>query len=83
MTGADRRDDAALDARLAELESRIAFQEHALNTLSDALAAARAEETRNALALHRALEELRQLRLAMASNPLSADPGNEPPPPHY
>lgn len=73
----------ALEDRIAELESRLAFQEHAINTLSDALAAARDEEARNALMLHRALEELRQLRLTMSSSPLSADPSIEPPPPHY
>jgi len=26
---------------------------------------------------------LRQMRMAMASNPFSADPSQEPPPPHY
>ncbi|MCF7220254.1 SlyX family protein [Lysobacter sp. TLK-CK17T] len=71
------------EQRLTELESRIAFQEHALNELSDALAAARDEEARNALLLHRALEELRQLRLALSSGPVTGDPSNEPPPPHY
>lgn len=69
--------------RLAELETRVAFQEHALNELSDALAAARDEEARNALLLHRALEELRQLRLALSSGPVAGDPSSEPPPPHY
>ena len=53
--------NAGLDARIAELETRLAFQEHALQELSDALAAARGEESSNALLLHRALEELRQL----------------------
>ena len=48
-----------LEMRVTELETRLAFQEHALNELSDALAAARDEEARNALLLHRALEELR------------------------
>ena len=71
------------DERLAELESRVAFQEHALGELSDALAAARDEEARTALLLHRVLEELRQLRLAMATQSPSADPAAEPPPPHY
>lgn len=72
-----------VDARLADLETRMAFQEHALNELSDALAAARSEEAQTALVLHRALEELRQLRLTMSSTPNSADPALEPPPPHY
>ncbi|MFP7721629.1 SlyX family protein [Lysobacter sp. A3-1-A15] len=74
---------ASFEARLTELETRLSFQEHAIAALSDALAQSRDEEGRNALALHRALEELRQLRLAVSSNPLSADPASEPPPPHY
>lgn len=77
MTGTD------LEARLIELEMRLAFQEQTLQELSDALAAARNEEAGNALLLHRALEDLRQLRLTMAAGPVSADPSQEPPPPHY
>ena len=77
MSGTD------LEARLIELEMRLAFQEQTLQELSDALAAARNEEAGNALLLHRALEDLRQLRLTMASGPVSADPSQEPPPPHY
>ncbi|GAB2616461.1 SlyX family protein [Novilysobacter erysipheiresistens] len=72
-----------LEHRLVELETRVSFQEHALGELSDALAAARDEEARNALLLHRALEELKQLRGALSANPMSADPAAEPPPPHY
>lgn len=74
---------SVLERRLAELETRLAFQEHALGELSDALAAARDEEARNALLLHRMLEELKQMRVALAANPSSADPASEPPPPHY
>lgn len=73
----------ATEQRLMELETRLAFQEQALVELSDALAAARDEETRNALLLHRVLEELKQLRLAMSNAPLTGDPSHEPPPPHY
>ncbi|MEF2146887.1 SlyX family protein [Luteimonas sp. FXH3W] len=69
--------------RLADLESRIAFQEHHLEELSDALADARATEARNALLLHRLTEDLRQLRLTLASAPVTGDGGAEPPPPHY
>ena len=75
--------DDRLEQRLADLETRVSFQEHALQELSDALAEARQEEGRNALRLHRALEELRQLRSALAASPLTGDAGNEPPPPHY
>ena len=75
--------DPAIEQRLVDLETRLAFQEHALGELSDALAAARDEEARTALLLHRALEELRQLRMAMSSGPVTADASQEPPPPHY
>ena len=75
--------DPALDARLVELETRLAFQEQALQELSDALAAARDGEARNALLLHRMVEELRQLRSAMAASPVTGDAASEPPPPHY
>ena len=71
-----------LERRLVELETRLAFQEHAISELSDALASAREEGTRNALLLHRALEDLRQLRGALSSD-LTGDPAHEPPPPHY
>jgi SlyX protein len=73
----------SLEQRLIDLETRLAFQEQALTELSDALASARSEEARTALLLHRALEELKQLRSAVAANPISADPAQEPPPPHY
>ena len=72
-----------LEQRLVDLETRLAFQEQALLELSDALAAARSEEAGNALRLHRALEELRQLRSAMAASPVVGDAASEPPPPHY
>ena len=72
-----------LEQRLVELETRLAFQEQALLELSDALAAARSEEASNALRLHRALEDLRQLRSAMAASPVTGDAASEPPPPHY
>ena len=72
-----------LEQRMIDLEMRIAFQEQALQELSDALAAARAGEARNSLLLHRALEDLRQLRSAMAASPVTGDAASEPPPPHY
>jgi SlyX protein len=72
-----------LEQRMIDLEMRIAFQEQALQELSDALAAARDGEARNSLLLHRALEELRQLRSAMAASPVTGDAASEPPPPHY
>lgn len=72
-----------IEQRLVDLETRLAFQEHALGELSDALAAARGEEARTALLLHRTLEEVRQLRTALSAAPISADAAQEPPPPHY
>ena len=72
-----------IEQRLVDLETRIAFQEHAIQELSDALAAARDEEARNARVLHRALDELKQLRATLSTGGLAADPAQEPPPPHY
>lgn len=69
---------AGIEERLAELEARIAFQEHALAEMSDALAAARMENYRYSEQLARALEELKSMR-----GMVLADPGTEPPPPHY
>ena len=73
----------AVEQRLIDLEMRLAFQEQALQELSDALAAARDGDARNALLLHRVVEELRQLRSAMAASPVVGDAASEPPPPHY
>lgn len=70
--------DANLEARLIELETRLAFQENALAELSEALATSRLEAARNAELLRRALEELKQNR-----GDFFADPASEPPPPHY
>ena len=67
-----------VEERLAELEARIAFQEHALAEMSDALAAARMENYRYSEQLARALEELKSMR-----GMVMADPASEPPPPHY
>ena len=66
------------DQRLIELETRLAFQEHALQELSEALADARIEGQKNLELLTRVLDDLKQLRRA-----LMADPSSEPPPPHY
>ena len=72
-----------LEDRLAELETRVAFQEQALLELSDALAASRDEEARTALLLHRAFEELKAIRSTLSSAPVTGDASLEPPPPHY
>lgn len=67
-----------LEQRVVELETRVAFQEHALNELSDALAQVRLQAAQNAELLRRSLDELKQARGAFY-----ADPAEEPPPPHY
>ena len=72
-----------LEHRMTELETRVAFQEQALLELSDALAAARDEENRTALLLHRALEELKAIRSTLSASPVTGDASQEPPPPHY
>jgi SlyX protein len=71
-------DATELESRLTDLEVRLAFQEHALAELSDALAASRAETARNAELLRRALDDLKQSR-----GDFFADPASEPPPPNY
>ena len=71
-------DIAALEARLVELEMRLAFQENALAEMSDALAAARLEAERNAALVGRVMDELKSSRASFL-----ADPADEPPPPHY
>jgi len=71
-------DASELERRLTEVETRLAFQEQALVELSDALAASRVETARNAELLRRALDDLKQSR-----GEFFADPGSEPPPPHY
>lgn len=76
--GTDGADELLLiyGQRLAELETRVAFQEHAMMELSDALAAARMETARSDERLHRVLADLKH-------SVHYADPGSEPPPPHY
>lgn len=66
------------DRRFADLETRVAFQEQALTEMSDALAQARNEANKNHELLTRALDDLKQLRTLLYS-----DPSHEPPPPHY
>lgn len=74
MTDADKD----LQARVVELETRLAFQEQAQLELSDALAALRDEAARSADLLRRVLEDLKAHR-----GDVMADPASEPPPPHY
>ncbi|WP_372394091.1 SlyX family protein [Xanthomonas sp. NCPPB 3582] len=69
--------DRALEERLIELETRLSFQEHALNELSEALADARLTGARNAELIRHLLEDLGKVR-----STLFADGADEPPP-HY
>ena len=68
----------ALEQRLVELETRLAFQEQAMGELSDALAETRLEAARLADRLRHALEDMK-----LSRGDLVADPASEPPPPHY
>jgi SlyX protein len=77
MPIADQNLEFQFDRRFTELETRLAFQEQALTEMSDALAAARAENARTQELLRQALDDLKQVRTVLHS-----DPGNEPPP-HY
>lgn len=70
--------DRPLEARLIELETRLSFQEQALNELSEALADARLTGARNAELIRHLLEDLGKVR-----STLFADAADEPPPPHY
>ncbi|WP_372017674.1 SlyX family protein [Pseudoxanthomonas sp. 10H] len=69
---------SALEQRLIELETRLAFQEQALAELGEALAEARLERARGDELMRAVLADLRGLRGA-----LYADAASEPPPPHY
>jgi SlyX protein len=66
------------DARIEALESKVAYQEQAIDQLSEALG----EHYRQIEALKREIANLRaQVRDVEAHPALSA--GREPPPPHY
>lgn len=77
MPAPDESLEFQFDRRFTDLEMRFAFQEQALSEMSDALAASRKEAARNLELLERAIEDMKQLRSLLHS-----DPGNEPPP-HY
>jgi SlyX protein len=64
--------------RLVELETRVAFQDHLLGELNDVVTAQGRELHEMRQELARAVADLKTLR-----GLLYADPGSEPPPPHY
>ncbi len=64
--------------RLAELETRVAFQEQAIQELNDVVTRQQAEIDR----LAQGYETLKRQLLELAPS-LVADPAEERPPPHY
>jgi SlyX protein len=67
-----------MNDRIIDLESRLAFQEEAIHTLSETLI----EQQRTIDSLSQTMELLRERLQALEPTPLQ--PGdNEPPPPHY
>ena len=64
--------------RIVDLESRIAFIERTLIELSDALADARRDQSRDRARLDRGLADLGELR-----GMIPGETQDEPPPPHY
>lgn len=67
-----------MEARIVELETRLAFQEETIQRLSETLAS----QQRSIDDLTRSLEFLRQRLQALSPSPLQGD-AEEPPPPHY
>lgn len=70
--------DGSLEQRIEELETRLSFQDHLLGELNDALVSQSQRIVVLEQQLVRALDDLGKLR-----GLLLADPGEEPPPPHY
>ena len=66
------------ESRIIELETRLAFQEESIQSLSQTLG--HQQQTIDGLQLE--IEELRQRMKAVATSPLEGD-AVEPPPPHY
>lgn len=75
------QDDAppgTLASRIDELETRLAFLDQAMLTLTENVTALQLQRERDQRHLAGLLDELGQLRRALMS-----DPASEPPPPHY
>ena len=70
--------DTAINSRLEKLEERSAFQEHALDELSNALT----DQWKLIEALRRDVQRLRDEIKSVEDNALQGG-GREPPPPHY
>ena len=70
--------ESNLDARLAELETRLAFQEHTLQALNDVVT----RQQQQIEALVRGIQELKNRLRATAPSPVGPLE-DEKPPPHY
>jgi len=66
------------ELRIAELESRVAFQEDALDKLSDEMA----HQEKQITMLLQMVKVLNKNIESLRGDPM-ASPDNEPPPPHY
>ncbi len=71
-------DPAQLETRIEQLETTVAFQENAIDDLTEALA----EHYRQIEALKRDLAKLSAQLAQVEAHPALA-PDQEPPPPHY
>lgn len=67
-----------MEARVVELETRLAFQEDAIHHLNETVAA----QQRQIDALTKTLEALKKRLLSLSPSPLDSNEA-EPPPPHY
>jgi len=67
-----------MEARIVELETRLAFQEDSIHHLNETVAA----QQRRIDSLTEIVELLTQRLQQIAASPLHGD-GEEPPPPHY
>ena len=74
--------EAALAARVDELEVRLAFLEQGIATLTESVTALQLQRERDQRHLGGLLDELGQLRGQLMRDMLG-DPSSEPPPPHY
>lgn len=74
-----RMERPTAESRIIELETRVAFQEESIQSLSQALG--HQQQILNDLRLE--IEELRQRLKAGSASPMDPDAVVEPPPPHY
>lgn len=74
----DNRDPAAMAARLADLEGRLAFQDDTIEQLNKVVVDQDVRIARLEAMLRRTREQVELLLPIM-----HAAPGEEPPPPHY